>query len=169
MRLNLGCGDRYQPDWWNVDHAGSPYRMDEVVDLTHPLPWPAGSISHVYAGHILEHLAVQDALDLLERLRPLMAPGGQIMVVGPDVIRGAVMADAGQLEDWVTLDLLKFGGRRWPGDEHRWQCDPLVLADMLKEAGWVDVVELSIADVPELWPVVDRGPAWQCAVQAVAP
>ena len=169
MRINLGCGDRYADGWVNVDHVASPYRVDQTVDLTGPLPWRVTSIEYVYAGHVLEHLTVQDALNLLERLRPLMVHGGQIMCVGPDVVRGAAMAAAGTLEDWVTLDLLNYGGHRWPGDEHQWACEAAVLLDMLKETGWVDVAEIPIGEVPALWPVVDRGPAWQCAVGAVAP
>lgn len=169
LRLNLGCGERYADGWTNVDHAGSPHRVDETVDLAGPLPWPDGSISHIYAGHVLEHLPIQSALDLLARLLPATASGGQIMVVGPDVVRGAELAAAGRLEDWMSLDLLIHGARRWHGDEHHWACEAAVLLDMLKETGWVDVTEIPIADVPPLWPVVDRGPAWQCAVGAVAP
>jgi hypothetical protein len=169
MRINLGCGDRYADGWHNVDHAGSPFRVDQTVDLSGPLPWPAGSVELVYAGHVLEHLHMADALDLLERLLPLMIPGGKIMCVGPDVVRGAEMEQAGALEEWMTLDLLIYGGHRWPGDEHWWACDEATLVAMLKETGWVDVSAVPIADVPPLWPVADRAPRWQCAVGAVAP
>jgi predicted SAM-dependent methyltransferase len=164
VKVNLGCGDRYAADWWNVDHAGSPYRKDATVDLTGPLPWTPSSISHVYAGHVLEHLTVQQCLDLLHRLRPLMTLNGQIMVVGPDLDRARAMLAAGTLD--VTLDSLRFGGNRWPGDQHQWECEPLLLADMLKTTGWVDVTEILIGEVPDLWPVADRRPVWQCAVHA---
>ncbi len=169
MRVNLGCGDRYAPDWHNVDHAGSPYPKDQTVDLTADPPWPAGSISHVYAGHVLEHLTVQQSLDLLERLLPLMAPGGQVMLVGPDVPKAEAMIEAGTFDfsGGHTLESLRFGGHRWPGDEHQWECDGAILADMLKETGWADVTELAIGDVPAFWPVADRRPAWQCAVHAL--
>jgi predicted SAM-dependent methyltransferase len=169
VRINLGCGDRYADGWHNVDHAASPFRVDETVDLAGPLPWLVGSVEMVYAGPVLEHLAVQDALDLLDRLRALMTPGGQIMVVGPDVVRGAAIHAAGGFEEWMSLDLLTYGGRRWPGDEHRWACEPALLVDMLKETGWVDVAEIDLDDVASVWPVADRAPRWQCAVGAVAP
>jgi len=178
MKINLGCGEQYADGWTNVDHAGSPYRVDATVDLTGELPWSVGALEYVYAGHVLEHLFLSDALDLLERLRELMTPGGRIMCVGPDIARATAMEAAGTLETWVdeagrslgsTLDLLIYGGQRWPGDEHRWACDADTLVAMLKETGWVDVAEVPISEVAPLWPVADRGPQWQCAVGAVAP
>jgi predicted SAM-dependent methyltransferase len=168
VKINLGCGDRYVAGWVNVDHAGSPHRKDETVDLTGILPWKPGSITHVYAGHVLEHLTIQQALDLLERLHPLMASGGDIMVVGPDVGKAEAMVAAGTFDfsGGHTLDSIKHGGHRWPGDEHRWECDAAILIDMLKETGWTDVAEIPIGDVPAFWPVADRRPAWQCAIHA---
>ena len=167
LRVNLGCGDRYAEGWVNVDHAGSPGRKDRTVDLTGPLPWAPGSIAAVYAGHVLEHLTIPDALSLLERIRTCVRTGGEVMVVGPDLTRAVAMAQAGTLD--VTLDSLRHGASRWAGDEHRWECHASILADMLKEAGWVDVAEVAIGDVPASWPVADRRPVWQCALSAVAP
>lgn len=164
MRLNLGSGDRPQPDWTNVDNAACPYPRDETVDLTGPLPWPEGSVSHAYLGHVLEHLPLSACALLLERLLPCMAPGGQVMVVGPDINRAQGMAEAGVLE--VTMESLRHGGHRWPGDEHHWECTPAILAGLLDTAGWTEVTEIPFADVDPMWPVADRGPQWQCAVTA---
>lgn len=164
MRLNLGCGDRYAPGWVNVDRAECPHRKDQIVDLAGKLPWPAGGVSHVYAGHVLEHLPVEVCVALLGRLLPLMAPGGQIMVVGPDLDRAQMMAEAGTLD--VTIESLQFGAHRWAGDEHQWECVPTILIAMLDEAGWQDITEVGIANVPKMWPVADRGPQWQCAISA---
>ncbi len=165
MRLNLGCGDRYAEDWVNVDFAGSPHRKDEEVDLrTNALPWAPGSIELAYAGHVLEHLLVNEVITLLQTLRPLMAPNGEIMVVGPDVILAQGMAAAGTLDR--DIDSIKHGGYRWHGDEHRWQCTQWDIVALLDVTGWTDVTNLGIARVPDLWPVADRGPQWQCAVSA---
>jgi len=165
MKLNLGCGDRYAAGWHNVDFAGSPHRKDEEVDLrTNALPWAAGSVELAYAGHILEHLYVDEVLVLLETLRGCMAPDGELMVVGPDVILAQGMATAGTLD--VTMESLTNGGHRWPGDEHRWHCTVWAVSALLKAAGWRNVSRLPIADVPSFWPVADRRPQWQCAVSA---
>ena len=167
MLINLGCGDRYaEGGWLNVDF-GSPYRKDLTVDLTSELPWLAGSILHVYLGHLLEHLTYADAGRLLERLQPLIRPEGQIMVVGPDCEVAQQMAEAGTLD--VTLDSLKYGADRWAGDRHEWECTAAQVVDLLEGAGWTDIQNVGIQNVAAFWPVADRRPQWQCAIAARSP
>jgi hypothetical protein len=163
MRLNLGCGDRYAPGWHNVDRADCPHRKDEAHDLTDFLPWT--DVTHVYAGHVLEHIRIGNCLVLLTRLLACMEPGGELMVVGPDVVLAEAMIFGGQ-DIGVTLDSLKYGASRWPGDEHRWECADLDIRIMLHYAGWSDIRSITINEVPEMWPVADRRPQWQCAVSA---
>lgn len=162
MRVNLGAGDRYQHGWWNVDSADSPHRKDEEVDLRGALPWH--DVTHAYAGHILEHLFVGEAICLLQALRDCMAPDGELMVVGPDVRVAQDMAIAGTLD--VTMDSLTNGGHRWIGDEHRWHCTASDIEMLLCVTGWNDIKQVGIGNVSSLWPVADRGPQWQCAVSA---
>ena len=162
MKLNLGAGDRYADGWWNVDRPDCPHRKDEAFDLRNPLPWV--EVEYAYAGHVLEHLRVGEALILLERLLTCMAPGGLLMVVGPDVVVAEGMALTGSLD--VTLGELKYGASRWPGDEHRWECAELDLRSMLRLTGWVGITNVGINQVPSLWPVADRRPQWQCAISA---
>ena len=147
-----------------------------TLDLTAPLlisvtggtPWPYGSITHVYAGHVLEHLSIENCHYLLSALLPFMAPRGEIMVVGPDVPHAEAMIADGTFDfSWGhTLESIKFGGHRWPGDAHLWECSAQLVSDMLEECGWGFVADVGIADVPSFWPVADRAPQWQCAVFA---
>lgn len=162
MKLNLGCGDRYADGWHNVDHQGSPHQKDETIDLRMPLPWTG--VTHAYAGHLLEHLRVVEVLQLLPRLRNCMTKTGTLMVVGPDVLIAQGMAVSGTLD--VTMESLTQGGHRWPGDEHRWECTTFDVEEMLRVTGWKKVTRVGIPNVPELWPVADRRPQWQCAVSA---
>ncbi len=165
MLINLGCGDRYADGGWiNVDY-GSPHRKDVTLDLlADPLPWPPASILHVYLGHVLEHLPYDGCRDLLKRLRPLVRPEGQIMVVGPDCEVAQRMAEAGTLD--VTLDSLKFGADRWVGDRHEWECTAAKVTALLEDSGWVDIQDVGIGNVAAFWPVADRRPQWQCATTA---
>jgi hypothetical protein len=167
MRVNLGAGDRYAAGWINVDHAGSPHRRDETVDLRGELPWRVSTLTHVYAGHVLEHLTLGACWRLLAQLLHRMVPGGHLMVVGPDLHRARAMAEAGTLE--VTLDSLRFGADRWDGDQHQWECTPEVIVGLLTDTGWTDIVEVGIGGVSDFWPVADRRPTWQCAITARRP
>jgi predicted SAM-dependent methyltransferase len=162
VKLNLGCGDRYESGWWNVDRPDMPYRKDEAFDLRQPLPWL--DVTHVYAGHVLEHMFVDEVLVLLPRIRECINPDGELMVVGPDVILAQGMAVAGTLD--VTMESLENGGHRWPGDEHRWHCTQWGIERMLLVTGWQQIKRIGINQVPDFWPVADRRPQWQCAVSA---
>lgn len=167
MRLNLGSGDRPVPGWHNVDSPGCPHPADERVDLTGPLPWPPGSVEAVYCGHLLEHLHWAQCRHLLLALLPLMAPGGQIMVVGPDVAVATAMEAAGQVLE-VPLGAIKAGSHRWPGDEHRWDATPAAIVKLLQRCGWVEVHQVAWDDVDGFWPVAERGPRWQYAITGKA-
>jgi predicted SAM-dependent methyltransferase len=166
MRVNLGSGDYPAAGWTNVDHE-SPHPHDVTADLTCPLPAELVRIGQVYAGHVLEHLHPQRVVTLLAELRDRMAPGGQIMAVGPDVTRARAMHARGELDDeWLRL--VVEGGDRWPGDRHLWECEPVRLAAMLNTAGWRMAREVPLLSVSQInWPVVNYA-EWQCAVTAYA-
>jgi len=168
--LNVGVGEYYQLGWHNVDQIGSPHPVDEHVDITGPLPWPAGSITRVYMGHVLEHLPKDACVDLLVRLHVTTAPEGEIMVVNPDMVHTERLHADGVIDDdwWRQI---REGGCRWPGDEHQWLCEPDTLVWMLQTAGWRGVREIPMDLIPDIWPVAVRHPwhdAWQCAVQGIA-
>jgi hypothetical protein len=167
LKLNLGCGEQYADGWINVDHAGSPHRKDLEVDLTGELPWSNESVNLIYAGHLLEHLTLDQCHELLTKLRRCTVYGGELMIVGPDVnVAARLEADGHVLE--VPLDQLRFGAGRWHGDVHRWECTHVGLVSLVVGAGWDNVRALNIEDVPSVWPVAFRGPRWQVAVYAEA-
>lgn len=164
MLVNLGCGDRYVPGWFNVDHEGSPHQKDLSLDITKKLPWKSDEILHVYMGHVLEHITQAQSKSLLRRLRPLVQTVGQILIVGPDIEVATAMHNAGTLE--VPLDSLRFGGHRWDGDDHKWECTTARIVAILKDTGWKDIQNIGINDVALFWPVADRHPQWQFAITA---
>lgn len=167
MRLNLGCADRYVRDWVNVDF-GSPHRVDQRVDLTGELPWPHGSVKHVYAGHLFEHLTRAECVGLARRLLPCMNPaGGILMVVGPDMRVARGMYADGTLDTrHHTIDTIIHGGGRWAGDEHQWETTGAEVVAVLHEAGWPVARSIPMSEVSVFWPVVDRDQPWQFAVRA---
>jgi len=169
MQVNLGCGDRYVNRWWNVDVATCPWPKDEVVDLTGELPWPDGSLTHVYAGHVLEHIEWADAVQLLNRLQPKLMYGGELMIVGPDCdVAERLLGPTGSDEFGATLDSLVNGGHRWPGDEHRWRCTLDKMLQLLAHTRWTKIRQVDMQHVVEEgWPVADPRPRWQLALSVV--
>ncbi|MDH3520349.1 MAG: methyltransferase domain-containing protein [Myxococcales bacterium] len=113
LRLHLGCGPCTPAGWVNVDYALGArlariaplrpllralglFRIDwsgSIVlhDLRKPFPWADGSAHAIYSSHTLEHLSARDGLQFLRECQRVLAPGGVIRIVVPDV--GAILRD----------------------------------------------------------------------------
>ena len=81
LRLNLGCGLRRLPGYYNVDRLPLP-GVDILADLEAPLTaLPDDSVEAVYCRHTLEH--VTDLLGLLGELHRVTHPEGRLEVIVP--------------------------------------------------------------------------------------
>jgi hypothetical protein len=169
MKLNLGSGNCYVSGWINVDWE-TPHRVDERVDLRGPLPWPDGSVSLVYAGHVFEHLTYGECCDLAKRLLACMARDGRLVVVSPDIEVAERMVADGTFDDrHHSLESLRHGAGRWAGDVHQWETTAQHVVDLLRGSGWPTVTDRGgVAALDDYWPVFDRKPKWQLAVEAIA-
>jgi predicted SAM-dependent methyltransferase len=155
--INLGCGPFPAPaPWVNVDEL--PLDGVDVMASICDLPFDDGSAERIYAGHVFEHLTYLDQLPIaLEEMKRILAPGGTMMVVGPDLRRA--------LDGWPhEVDGM------WPTDPHgehpqahSWPPTNDMQRDALVHAGF-EAVELPIAEVREPWPVVSHI-GWQFAFE----
>lgn len=85
MKLNLGCSDRPQPGYVNVDIVPP---ADQIVDLSqYPWPWADSSVEEVIADDVLEHLPSKR--DTMNELFRILCPGGRAKIVVPSAARGA--------------------------------------------------------------------------------
>lgn len=83
LKLNLGCGPNAKPGWVNLDLFNS--RADFQYDLRRPFPLPDACCSLIYSEHLFEHFEYQEGLALLRESCRLLAPGGVLRVVVPDM------------------------------------------------------------------------------------
>jgi hypothetical protein len=126
--LNVGCGECFHPDWENADLA--PTRPEvHRVDVTRGLPYGPESFDVVYHSHVLEHLDRRGAELLLLECWRVLANGGILRVVVPDLesicrlyLDRLDRARAGDVEavadhGWMTLELLDQLVRDRPGGE----------------------------------------------------
>jgi predicted SAM-dependent methyltransferase len=82
--LNVGCGNRYHPQWTNIDHIA----VSEAViahDITSGLPFADNSFDVVYHSHVLEHLQPEAAQSLLKECYRVLKPNGIVRVLVPDL------------------------------------------------------------------------------------
>lgn len=114
--LNLGCGQRFHPDWINVDSSSTGH---EVIahDLTTGLPFADDRFEIVYHSHVLEHFTRQEALVFLRECFRVLKPGGVMRVVVPDLeaivrlyLEALEKARSGDKDwenhyDWLVLEL----------------------------------------------------------------
>lgn len=116
LLVNIGCGSVFHPDWENLDaHPASPEVRRH--DLRAGLPYAAGSVDAVYASHVLEHLAPEEAERLVRECARVLKPGGSARFAVPDLeaiarlylhsLEEALAGDAGAVRryDWALLEL----------------------------------------------------------------
>lgn len=155
MHVNLGCGDHRHKGWLNVDTEPS-VNPDIVCTLT-DLPFPDSSVDRLYAGHVLEHLHLDTVPAALAEMRRVLR--GSLCVVGPDLDLATATGDE------VLIQVVRDGGHRWPGDEHRWPSTGAATLAMVRDvfptAVMVPVGSLRYTG----WPV-DSYVDWQFAITA---
>jgi predicted SAM-dependent methyltransferase len=110
-KLNMGCGLNAPKDWinldasWNAWLAKSPLLLKllkltnllpeklleigwptnvVIHDVRKPLPFKSNSFEAVYSSHLLEHLYLNEAEELLKECFRILCPGGIIRIVVPD-------------------------------------------------------------------------------------
>jgi predicted SAM-dependent methyltransferase len=125
IRVNLGCGSVFHPDWINLDSipAGDLVRR---WDIRKPLPFEAGQVDVCYASHVLEHLPRPSASDLLRECRRVLTSGGIIRLAVPDLenIASAYLESVRDVAD---------GGAS--GAQHQWMIIEMIDQMVRREAG----------------------------------
>lgn len=166
MKLNMGCGNHYVDGWTNVDvDKNDQVRPDIQASFLEPLPAQIQDVTHVYLGHVLEHLPFGVISPALSRLWERCVPGVRIAVVGPDCDKAREMDRRSAL--WgIELNAILHGAGRWANDVHLWECTPGRLETLLERSGVHNArrVDIRSEELSE-FPVTSRV-AWQCALIA---
>jgi SAM-dependent methyltransferase len=142
--LNLGCGDRYHPDWVNVDfHSSNPSVL--AHDLKGKLPFKDDSFDVVYHSHLQEHLPKKNVPMLFHECFRILKPGGIIRVVVPDLeqivriylelLERSLNDDpvAQTRYDWILLELIDQIARNESGGDmiKYWMQRPMPAEDFV--------------------------------------
>ena len=126
--LNLGCGNRYHPEWVNVDfHSTGPGVI--AYNLNKGLPFEDNSFDVVYHSHLLEHFPKSHAVPFLKECYRVLKNGGIIRVVVPDLeqiircylnlLERSLNGDkeAQKRYEWIMLELFDQMVRNYSGGE----------------------------------------------------
>lgn len=152
VRLNLGCGNRPEPGYTNVDVRPGP-GVDVVADLLYiNRSFRKVSVDEIYMRHVLEHFTPEDARVVLHGCFDILRPGGVMHVIVPDLafhcqqFLGLVQSTAvDQMEhamrSFYGWRLNERGGNTH--DAHRWGYDYRSLKALLYEVGFVNAARLA--------------------------
>jgi SAM-dependent methyltransferase len=109
LRLNLGCSDDHRPGFLNVDIARP---ADMIVDLARPWPWDDGTVEHIVAFDVLEHLPSK--IWAMNEAHRVLEPGGVLEFAVPCVMLSDGRVNPGAFADpthqtyWTRDDFYYF-------------------------------------------------------------
>ena len=114
--LNIGCGKRTHQDWVNIDKIPGHSSVTQC-DVEQGLPFLDCHFDVVYHSHVLEHLEMRNANQLVKECYRVLKPGGVIRVAVPDLEQIVLfylqslqkMSDGSDYTrddyDWIMLEL----------------------------------------------------------------
>jgi predicted SAM-dependent methyltransferase len=138
MKLHLGCGSRYIPGFVHVDAYPAPHV--DIVGPVERLTLADGSVSLIYASHVLEHFGRAEYKAVLQEWFRVLAPGGILRLAVPDFATCAAIYYERGLEHGLSglLGLL-VGGQRNAYDFHKMVFDEPFLKDELLDIGFREI------------------------------
>jgi predicted SAM-dependent methyltransferase len=115
--LNLGCGERFHPDWVNIDLTAN--RTGVIShDLAKGIPFQSNHADAVYLAAVFEHIRREDAAPFLREIHRVLKPGGIVRVAVPDLekicrlylekLEASATGDNQAVHDydWIVLEML---------------------------------------------------------------
>lgn len=152
-KLHLGAGGEGLLGWFNTDLF--PERWPVMrLDATRPFPLPDAAFQFVFSEHMIEHLPLAGARNMVAECFRVLAPGGRIRLATPDlarVVRLHTAATAPEHERYLAWSQLH---NRLPADlppaavvvnslfhdhGHQFLFDEESLAALLRLAGFTDI------------------------------
>jgi SAM-dependent methyltransferase len=149
VKLNLGCGDKILEGYVNVDvaPARAGRQPDVICDLHQLAPFKDDSADEVLAVHVVEHFWRWEVVDVLREWSRVLKPGAPMILECPNLQSACEQflrdpdgfsgpGPEGQRTMWVF-----YGDPRWqdPLMVHRWGYTPRSLAQIMAQAGLVEV------------------------------
>ena len=142
LKINLGCGPSIVAGWINLDREPGPGA--HFWDGSLGIPSGANTISLIYSEHFIEHLSLQDTLNLMRECVRVLCPGGIMRVSTPDIHVLMQAYEGNALDYWLDVgwrpgtlcDLVNEGMRAWG---HQYLFDRIRLTNLLFQAGFAGV------------------------------
>jgi predicted SAM-dependent methyltransferase len=127
-KLHLGCGRHYWPGFINIDST-------PVGDIQQDITLLEGfQASEIHAIHVIEHLERFRVVEILERWRACLEPGGKLALECPDLDKVLTLE-----REPMMRGLFGDFKHEVPEMMHRWCYTGDELKTLCEEAGFSDV------------------------------
>src|SRR5215213_3716317 len=102
-RLNWGCGAHVLPGWINSDVKQGAH-IDLTCDISQGLPLADGSMDYIVSVHALQEVPLDKLLSVLGEFHRVLAPGGALRLILPDLMKGVRAYERGDREYFQVPD-----------------------------------------------------------------
>lgn len=99
MRLNLGCCDRHEHGFLNVDVVPP---ADILADLNAEWPWEDDSVDEIHAYDVIEHL--KDKISTMNEAWRVLKPSGRLHIIVPTTDGRGAFQDPTHVSYWTPND-----------------------------------------------------------------
>ena len=158
-RLQVGAGLNNLSGWLNSDIEPIPGQI--YLDVATTFPFEDGIFQYVFGEQLIEHLSYDQAAIFLSESRRVLKPGGKIRLSTPNLEKLIRLFDSEKSP--IQNTLLDYQIDRWSLPRtlsretvvmnlffsawgHRFLYDPSSLTAMLREAGFVSVVQRRLGE-----------------------
>lgn len=83
MKLHLGCGKRYIPEYVHIDAVNFEH-VDHVASIDNLSFIGDNTVDVIYNCHVLEHFKRRDVIRVLKEWHRVIKPGGVLRISVPD-------------------------------------------------------------------------------------
>jgi len=158
-KLQIGAGGNSVDGWLNTDIE--PKATEVYLDAASDYPFPGGSVHYIFAEHLIEHLPWEGGLKMLKECHRVLAPGGKVRIVTPNLTKLFHLLNGGSnVEARKVIEATRrlFG---WPDTPvmpayvfnksvrewgHQFIYDPATLRKTFELAGFSEIKERSMEE-----------------------
>lgn len=135
MKLHLGCGKLYLPDFINVDITSNV--ADVNMDIKSFPQFKDSVVDEIYISHCLEHFERNEVLGVLLEYKRLLKVGGILRIAVPDLenVAKLILTDEGS---HLVTGLL-YGGQKDQYDFHKTGYTFQTLSNILQCLGFENI------------------------------
>jgi len=136
MKLNIGCGKKYDPDYCNID-LYEDLVADKLMSAFN-LDFDDNTCDEIKAIHIIEHLSFFETIYALSEFFRVLEPNGKLVLETPDLEKTCqhyIKANGEQKKEILGW----FFGIPHKGLQHKICFPPSLLKELLSNAGFRNI------------------------------